>query len=159
MPSRFDHNGVSDVSVHDAEEDDDGGLVRRDRMKITHRQQLIRRDRHRLAFVNDMHGQKLKRLVANHLVSSVRNIANIDPCLSGRTHDLFSIRKLQGRTFQYIDRFLAGVSMSVNPAARRHLENADYNLLVGARKIASLQLGSIGLSKRRRRQRNEDSGC
>jgi hypothetical protein len=45
---------------------------------ITHRAALFDRNRHRLAFIDDMDGKKLERLVAGDFESAVRHIANVD---------------------------------------------------------------------------------
>src|SRR5829696_8329533 len=61
----------------------------------------------RLAFIDDVHRQKLHRLVAHDLESTVRNIPDIHSCNACWEGYLLAVWKLNRAAFQDVKRLLA----------------------------------------------------
>src|SRR5437879_970543 len=79
---------------------------------------LLHWDGHRLALVDDVHREKLERLVAEHLVAAVRHLAHVDVSRAGRDHLLLFLERFDHAALDHVDGFLDRKSTRLNSSHR-----------------------------------------
>src|SRR5712691_383436 len=106
---------------------------------------LLHWDGHRLALVDDVHREKLERLVAEHLVAAVRHLAHVDVSRAGREHLLLFLERLDHAALDHVDGFLSVVEMPHQRRAGLRFHGRYDHFHIGAGEIVPLGLGPLEL--------------
>jgi hypothetical protein len=92
-----------------------------------------------LAFVDDVHGDELERLVSHNLESGVWRVSLVDKACSGNKLYFLAVGRLHRRVVEDVSRLFAVMEMPRDKLARRILVDREDNLHICAGQIGALE--------------------
>ena len=104
---------------------------------------LFDRNGHRLAFIDDMDGKKLERLVAGDFESPVRHIANVDFGYAWFEVNWLAVGQHRGGAVDNIIGFVARMGVKHSGRSGRYFNSSDNDFHICAGQITLCQFASL----------------